>query len=111
MVFGLSRTYVVGLLALAGLAGADMISVLIRGTLTPLPNPAIGARPGVGLERVFVGASNELGAFESGVAAALLGVAPAIVLGGIASMAIAGLWSWWVPVTSHRRPLRGRPAG
>jgi hypothetical protein len=97
VVFGLSRTYLVALLALAGLAGADMISVLIRGTLTPLLTPpALRGRVSA-VERVFVGASNELGAFESGVAAALLGVAPAIVLGGLASMGIAVLWSWWFP--------------
>jgi hypothetical protein len=97
VVFGVSRTYVVCLLALAGLAGADMISVLIRGTLTPLLTPPSLRGRVSAVERVFVGASNELGAFESGVAAALLGVAPAIVLGGVASMAIAALWSWWFP--------------
>ena len=97
VVFGLSRTYVVCLLALAGLAGADMISVLIRGTLTPLLTPPSLRGRVSAVERVFVGASNELGAFESGVAAALLGVAPAIILGGIASIGIAALWSWRFP--------------
>jgi hypothetical protein len=97
VVFGVSRTYVVCLLALAGLAGADMISVLIRGTLTPLLTPPSLRGRVSAVERVFVGASNELGAFESGVAAALLGVGPAIVLGGIASIGIAALWSWWFP--------------
>jgi hypothetical protein len=49
------------------------------------------------LESVFIRASNELGAFESGVAAALLGAVPAVVIGGIASMAVAVLWCFWFP--------------
>jgi O-antigen/teichoic acid export membrane protein len=49
------------------------------------------------VERVFIGASNELGAFESGVAAALLGAVPAVVLGGAASIAVAGIWAWRFP--------------
>jgi O-antigen/teichoic acid export membrane protein len=49
------------------------------------------------VERVFIGASNELGAFESGVAAALIGAVPAVVLGGVASIAVAVVWAWRFP--------------
>ena len=49
------------------------------------------------VERVFIGASNELGAFESGAAAALIGAVPAVVLGGAASIAIAVVWAWRFP--------------
>jgi Flp pilus assembly protein TadB len=49
------------------------------------------------VERVFIGASNELGAFESGAAAALLGAVPAVVLGGAASVAVAVVWAWRFP--------------
>jgi MFS family permease len=97
IVFGLSTSFALSLVALAVLAGADMISVLIRGTLVPLLTPPeLRGRVGA-VERVFIGASNELGAFESGVAAALLGAVPAVVLGGAASIAAAALWAWWFP--------------
>jgi MFS family permease len=95
--FGLSTSFALSLLALAGLAGADMISMLLRATLGPvLTPPALRGRVGA-VERVFIGASNELGAFESGVAAALLGAVPAVVLGGVASLAVAALWAWRFP--------------
>jgi MFS family permease len=97
IVFGLSRSFALSLAALAVLAGADMVSVLIRGTLVPLLTPPeLRGRVGA-VERVFIGASNELGAFESGLAAALLGAVPAVVLGGAASIAAAALWAWWFP--------------
>jgi MFS family permease len=97
VVFGLSRTFVLSLVALALLAAADMVSVFIRGTLAPLLTPpALRGRVGA-VERLFVGASNELGAFESGLAAALIGVVPAIVVGGCISLAVAGLWAWRFP--------------
>jgi O-antigen/teichoic acid export membrane protein len=49
------------------------------------------------VERVFIGASNELGAFESGAAAAIIGAVPAVVLGGVASIAVAIVWAWRFP--------------
>ena len=84
-------------MALAVLAGADMVSVLIRGTLVPLLTPPELRGRVSALESVFIRASNELGAFESGVAAALLGAVPAVVIGGIASIAVAVVWSFWFP--------------
>ena len=95
--FGLSTSFPLSLAALFVLAGADMISVLIRGTLSPLLTPpALRGRVSA-LESVFIRGSNELGAFESGVAAALIGAVSAVVLGGIASMAVAILWCLWFP--------------
>ncbi len=97
IIFGLSESYWLSLLALAGLAAADMISVFIRSTLGPLLTPAsLRGRVGAA-ERVFIGASNELGAFESGVMARLIGTVPAIVLGGVASIGIAALWAIFFP--------------
>ena len=97
LVFGLSTNFALSMAALAALAGADMISMTIRGTLVPLLTPpALRGRVSA-VERVFVGASNELGAFESGVAAALIGAVPAVLLGGIASIAVAGIWAWKFP--------------
>ncbi len=97
IVFGLSRSFVLSLFALAALAGADMVSMVVRSTLSPLLTPP-GLRGRVSaVERVFIGASNELGAFESGVAAALIGAVPAVVLGGVASIAVAVVWAWRFP--------------
>jgi O-antigen/teichoic acid export membrane protein len=69
----------------------------VRSTLSPLLTPpAVRGRVSA-VERVFIGASNELGAFESGAAAALIGAVPAVVLGGVASIAVAVIWAWGFP--------------
>lgn len=91
VVFGVSKSFVLSLLMLALLSAADMVSVYIRSTLVPLATPDhLRGRVGA-VEMVFVGASNELGAFESGVAAAAIGVVPAVVLGGVATVAVVGV--------------------
>ena len=101
IVLGLTTSYVVAFVALLVLSGADAVSVFIRSTLVPLVTP--GRRAGVcsRSETVFIGASNELGAFESGVAGQLLGPAAAVALGGVATIAIAGLW--WTLFPALRR--------
>jgi hypothetical protein len=92
IVFGLSRTMWLSMLALALGAGFDMVSVVLRSTILPLVTPD-GLRGRVtAVEMVFISASNELGAFESGVAAALIGAVPAVVLGGAVTIAVAGVW-------------------
>ena len=97
IVFGLSTSFALSLAALAALAAADMVSVFIRGTLVPLfTPPELRGRVGA-IERAFVGASNELGAFESGVAAALVGAVPAVLIGGALSIVAAGVWAWGFP--------------
>jgi MFS family permease len=97
LVFALSRSYILSLAALAGLAAADMLSVFIRSTLAPLLTPPeLRGRVGA-VERVFIGGSNELGAFESGTAAALIGAVPAVAIGGILAVAAAAFWAWRFP--------------
>ena len=92
VVFGLSREMWLSLLALA-LAGAfDLVSVVLRSTILPLVTPDEVRGRVNAVEMVFISASNELGAFESGVAAALIGAAPAVIVGGIATIAVAGVW-------------------
>ncbi len=100
IVLGLTRSYVVAFVALMVLAGADAISVFIRATLVPLVVPPEMRGRVLAVENVFIGGSNELGAFESGVAGQVLGPAGAIVLGGAATLAIAG--TWWVAFTDLR---------
>src|SRR5919108_4875794 len=90
--FGLSRQMWLSMLALAVGSGLDMVSVVLRQTILPLVTPDELRGRVNAVEMVFISASNELGAFESGVAAALVGAVPAVVLGGAATIAIAGLW-------------------
>lgn len=97
ILFGVSRSFVLSLLALAALAGADMISVLIRSSLQPLLTPPAMRGRVSAVERVFIGGSNELGAFESGVAAAAIGAVPAVIIGGALSIAVAVVWAWRFP--------------
>jgi predicted MFS family arabinose efflux permease len=90
--FGLSTEMWLSLLAL-GIGGAvDMVSVVLRSTILPLVTPDTVRGRVTAVEMVFISASNELGAFESGVAAALIGVVPAVVLGGVATIVVAVLW-------------------
>ena len=97
VIFGLSENFAVSLAALAVLGAADMVSVYIRHMLVQLETPdEIRGRVSA-VSAVFIGASNELGEFESGVTAAWWGVRPAVVVGGVASIAIAGLWARWFP--------------
>jgi MFS family permease len=91
VVFGLSTSFGLSLVMLALLGGLDNVSVVIRGTLmlTKTPDPLRGRVNA--MHSVFVGISNELGAFESGVAAAVLGAAGAVVAGGLGTIAVVGL--------------------
>jgi predicted MFS family arabinose efflux permease len=92
IVLGATRNYVVAFIAMAALSGADAVSVFIRATITPLVTPPDKRGRVLAVENVFIGASNELGAFESGVAGQLLGPSGAIVLGGAATLVVAGAW-------------------
>jgi MFS family permease len=97
VVFGLSTSFLLSLAALAILGAADMVSVYIRHLLVQLETPdEIRGRVSA-VSAVFIGASNELGEFESGVTAAWWGLRPAVVVGGVASVAIAGLWARGFP--------------
>jgi MFS family permease len=92
VVFGLSREMWLSMLALACGGAFDMVSVVLRSTILPLVTPDTVRGRVNAVEMVFISASNELGAFESGVAAALVGAVPAVLIGGIATIAIAGIW-------------------
>ena len=95
------------------LAGADAISVFIRATLVPLVTPHDKRGRVLAVESVFIGASNELGAFESGVAGQILGPAGAVVLGGAATLAVALGWMRAFPALRDidRFPTTGFPIG
>ena len=89
VVFGFTRNYAVAFIALIVISAADMVSMFIRGSIVPLVTPDDQLGRVSAVEGVFIGASNELGAFESGVAARMFGVPWAIAGGGFITMAIA----------------------
>ncbi len=101
VVFGLSQTMWLSLLALVAGGAVDMVSVVLRQTILPLVTPDELRGRVNAVEMVFISASNELGAFESGAAAALLGAVPAVVIGGVLTVAIAVGWSRFFPALAH----------
>lgn len=105
--FGLSTSLGLSLFCLFVLGAADMISVYIRQTLVQLDTPDAMRGRVAAVNAVFIGASNELGEFESGVLAALVGVVPAVVVGGVGTLAVAALWARWFPELLRRDRLVG----
>ena len=92
IIFGLSRSFPLSLAALFVLGASDMVSVQVRAALIQLSTPDVMRGRVSAVSSLFIGASNELGEFESGGTAALLGTVPAVVLGGIGTLAVVGLW-------------------
>ena len=107
VVFGLSRNLWLSLLALIILGASDMVSVVIRRVLVLVKTPDEMRGRVSAVESVFIGASNELGEFESGVTAAWFGVVPAVVLGGLGTLAIVGLWARIFPQLRRVDSLEG----
>jgi MFS family permease len=97
IIFGLSRSLIVSLIALLLLGAADMVSVIIRGILVQLGTPDSMRGRVNAVEMLFIGASNELGQFESGVTAAWFGAIPAVILGGIGTLVVVACWAWMFP--------------
>jgi MFS family permease len=92
VVFGLSESYYLSLLALFVVGGADMVSVYVRSAMIQLATPD-HMRGRVGsLNSLFVGASNELGEFRAGMTAGAVGTVPAVVIGGVGAVVVVGLW-------------------
>lgn len=97
IVFGLSTSFWLSMLALVAMGAGDMVSIYIRHLLVQLETPdAIRGRVSA-VNAVFIGASNELGEFESGVTAAWFGTVPAVIVGGCATLAVAVLWVRFFP--------------
>jgi MFS family permease len=97
IVFGLSKSFPLSLGALATLGGADMVSVYVRQTLIQIVTPDAMRGRVASVSFLFIGASNELGEFESGVTARILGPVVAAVFGGVASVAVTALWARLFP--------------
>ena len=106
IIFGLSRFYVLSLLALAVSGFVDMFSMNIRSTTVALATPDRLRGRVSAVEMVFISASNQLGAFESGLAAFVLGAVPAVVAGGALTVVIALCWSRLFPALAGVDRLR-----
>jgi MFS family permease len=97
ILFGVSTSLVLSLISLTLLGAVDMISVIIRATLVQLRTPDEMRGRVMAVDMVFIGTSNELGQFESGLTAHWFGTVPAVVLGGVGTLAVIALWAWIFP--------------
>jgi len=97
LVFGLSKSLPVSLVALVALGAGDMVSVYIRQTLVQLVTPDNMRGRVATVSGLFIGASNELGEFESGIVARILGPIGAAIFGGVGALAATGIWAALFP--------------
>ena len=97
IVFGLSRSLPLSVAALAVAGGADVVSVVIRSTLIQLRTPDEMRGRVAAVNVLFIGSSNQLGEFESGVLASLVGAVPAVVLGGVGTLAMVAVFAALFP--------------
>jgi MFS family permease len=97
VVFGLSRSLPLALGALLLVGACDMVSVIVRHTLVQLGTPDEMRGRVSAVNMIFIGASNEVGQFESGLTAQWFGTVPAVIAGGVGTIAIVALWAWLFP--------------
>ena len=105
IVFGVSHWFWLSMAALLINGGVDMVSVVVRQTLVQLDTPDEMRGRVSAVNSIFIGASNQLGEFESGATAALFGPVGAVVLGGAGTLLVVGLWMRWFPELRRRRSL------
>ncbi|MDO9279328.1 MAG: MFS transporter [Polaromonas sp.] len=105
VVFGLSTSFVLSLLVLALSGAADMVSVVVRMTLVQMETPDEMRGRVSAINSVFIGASNQLGEFESGATAAVLGPVGSVVLGGVGTVLVAAAWLRYFPDLAKRDRL------
>jgi MFS family permease len=110
VLFGLSTSVWLSVIALALVGASDMVSVTIRETIMQLWTPEEVRGRVNAVNSVFIGASNELGEFRAGSVAALIGPVPAVVIGGFGAIAVAGIWATIFPQLRNQRHLDERHA-
>ena len=110
IVFGLSRNLAISLVALILVGACDMVSVIIRHTLVQLGTPDEMRGRVSAVNGLFIGASNEIGQFESGLTAQWFGAVPAVLLGGAGTIAIVLLWAWLFPALRRVDQLVQEPS-
>ena len=111
LAFGVSTAFWFSLAMLAVSGAADMVSVVIRQSLVQLDTPNDMRGRVSAVNSIFIGASNQLGEFESGATAALLGPVGSVVLGGVGTLAVVALWMKLFPGLAGRERLVAAPAG
>jgi len=97
VVFGLSRHIALSMGALILVGACDMVSVIVRHTMVQLATPDEMRGRVSAVNMIFIGASNEVGQFESGLTAQWFGTVPAVVIGGIGTIVVVALWAWLFP--------------
>jgi len=105
IVFGISNHFALSLAALFILGAADMVSVVVRSTLIQIRTPDAMRGRVSSVNMVFIGASNELGEFESGVTAQWFGPRLAVILGGLGTCLVVALWFAFFPALRNIRRL------
>jgi MFS family permease len=111
IVFGLSRSFALSLVALTLVGASDMVSMVVRSSLVQLGTPDAMRGRVSAVNMVFIGASNELGEFESGLTAQWLGAVPSVVLGGVGTLLVVALWVWRFPRLGQVDRLRDATPG
>jgi MFS family permease len=113
IVFGISHSLVLSLISLMLVGATDMVSIVVRATLVQIATPdSVRGRVNA-VDMIFIGASNELGEFESGVTAHWFGTVPAVILGGIGTITVVALWAWIFPElreANRLTPVQEEPA-
>jgi MFS family permease len=107
IIFGVSRSLILSLAALILLGACDMVSVIIRAMLVQFGTPDVMRGRVMAVDMVFIGTSNELGQFESGLTAQWFGTVPAVVLGGVGTLFVIALWAWVFPQLRRAGELGG----
>jgi MFS family permease len=97
IVFGISRSIVISMIALVFVGATDMVSVVIRGTLIQIATPDEMRGRVNAVDMLFIGVSNEFGQFESGITAHWFGTVEAVVLGGVGTLVVIAIWAWRFP--------------
>ncbi len=99
--FGLSTHLYLSMFALLMAGAADMVSMIVRSTVVQLATPDEMRGRVSAVNVLFIGASNEFGQFESGITAQWMGAVPAVIAGGVGTLLVVGLWSWFFPALRH----------
>ena len=97
VLFGVSRSFALSIIALFLVGATDMVSVIVRATLIQIATPDEMRGRVNAVDMIFIGASNELGQFESGITAQWFGTVPAVILGGIGAILVTAAWAWMFP--------------
>jgi predicted MFS family arabinose efflux permease len=105
--FGLSRHFALSVALLAASGAFDMVSVVIRSLMLQMRTPETMLGRVSSVNQIFIGSSNEIGAFESGVVAKWLGAVASVVVGGLATLGVVGTVAWRVPELRKMGPVKG----